>query len=85
MSPYSTAIFDALYAKKGEIEKAFGDALEWERLDSKRASRVRKTLTLGGWKDPEKWSEIHSVTVDAMIRLERALRNYIQKLELETV
>lgn len=79
------AIFDALYAKKDEVEKAFGEALEWERLDSKRASRVRKTLTLGGWKDPEKWSEIHSVTVDAMIRLERALRNYIQKLELETV
>lgn len=79
------AIFDALHAKQDEIERSFGDSLEWERLDSKRASRIRKTISLGGWKDPEKWREIHVATVDAMIRLEKALRPYIQKLEIEPV
>lgn len=79
------AIFDALYAKKSEIEKSFGDTLEWERLDSKQASRIRKTINLGGWKDPEKWSEIHPAMVDAMIQLEKALRPFIQKLEIESV
>lgn len=75
------AIFDKLYASKDQIEKHFGDALEWERLEGKRASRIRKTINLGGWKDPEKWVDVCSVTVDAMIRLEKALKPYIQKLE----
>ena len=78
-------IFDTLYAKKDEVEKSFGDALEWERLDNKRASRIRKIISLGGWKDPDKWTEIHMAMVDAMIRLEKALRPYIQKLEIEAV
>ena len=77
------AIFDWFYARKGEIEKAFGETLEWERLDTKRAARVRKTITLGGWKDPDRWGEIHSETVSAMIRLEKALKPYFQKLDIE--
>ena len=79
------AIFDTLYAKKDDVEKAFGDILEWQRLDSKRASRVRKTINIGGWKDPEKWADVHAVTVDAMMHLEKALKPFIQKLEIEAV
>lgn len=79
------AIFDTFHAKKDEIEKTFGDTLEWDRLDSKRASRIRKTINLGGWKDHDKWGEINPAMVDAMIKLEKALRPFIQKLEIEAV
>lgn len=76
-------IFDALHRKKNEVENEFGDSLEWERLDLKRACRIRKTLAKGGWKDPDNWDEVSSSTVDTMIRLEKALKNHIQKLEIQ--
>jgi hypothetical protein len=43
--------FDALYARKAEIEEAFGGPLEWQRLDDKRSCRVRKIVGVGGWGD----------------------------------
>lgn len=42
------AIFDQLQAKQSDIEKAFGASLSWERLEGKRACRIRKTQSLGG-------------------------------------
>jgi hypothetical protein len=78
------AIFDKLEATKAQIEKVFGDSLEWQRLDEKRASRIRKTFTLGGWKDEENWSKVIDATVDAMVRFEAAIRPHIQALEVES-
>lgn len=62
------AIFDQLFSHKEEIERAFGESLIWERLDTKRACRISKQLVLGGYRDQEKWPEIHDQMIDAMIR-----------------
>lgn len=78
-------IFNTLHAKKDEIEKSFGGPLEWQRLDSKRASRIRQIISQGGWKEPEKWNEIEVAMVDAMIRLEKSLKPFIQKLDKEAL
>jgi hypothetical protein len=34
------AVYDALLARRSEIEAAFGQSLSWERLDNRRASRI---------------------------------------------
>lgn len=74
------AIFDQLYGHKAEIDKAFGGSLSWERLDSKRASRIRVTLE-GGYRSPEEeWEAIQGQLVGAMNRLEAALRPHIKNL-----
>lgn len=44
-------IFDMPYKEKEQIEADFGEGLEWQRLDDKRASRIAKTIKGKGLKD----------------------------------
>ncbi len=76
-------IFDTLIASKSNIESAFGDPLEWERLEGKRACRIKKRMEIGGYRDDEaEWPVIQDTLVDAMVRLEKALKPCIGKLEV---
>ena len=55
--------------------------LEWQRLEGQRSCRIGKRFSLGGYRDDEdKWQEIQDTTIDAMIRLEAALRPHIDRL-----
>lgn len=75
-------IYDQLFAAHDEINKAVSRKLSWERLDGRRASRVRISLR-GGYRSPEEaWGEIQADQVAAMNELEQALRPYLKKLKL---
>lgn len=50
-------IFDRLFAQKDEIEAAFGDQLDWRRLDDKKSSRVVFRLRADGY-NRDAWPEI---------------------------
>jgi len=76
------SIFDQIAAHQDDIEKIFGDSLEWQRLEGRRACRIRKRITVGGYRDEEKWPQVCEQMVDAMIRLEKALKPFINKLDL---
>ncbi|MEA3351066.1 MAG: DUF4268 domain-containing protein [Chloroflexota bacterium] len=77
------SIFTALQASQDEIENAFGDSLGWEPLEGRRACRIAKYLDRGGYRSPEEeWPEIHAEMIDAMIRLEKALTPYIERLDV---
>ncbi|MHB8790205.1 MAG: DUF4268 domain-containing protein [Desulfobulbaceae bacterium] len=76
-------IFDQLHAQKEEIEARFGGALSWERLDTKRACRIKSVVELGGYRSPEsQWPEIQESMVNTMIRLEEALKPALNLLKL---
>lgn len=77
------AIFDALHAKRAEIEASFGGPLDWQRLDNKRACRIRMLVEAGGYRNEESYSQAHVALVDAMIHLERAFKPHVQKLAIE--
>lgn len=76
------AIFDKLFASKDAIEAAFGEPLEWQRLEGKRACRIKKQITLGGYRDETNWPKVQDAMINAMVRLEKALGPYIKKLEI---
>jgi len=77
------AIFDKLLDAKQQIEASFGGPLEWQRLEGKRACRIRKRITVGGYRgDEAEWLRAHEAMVDAMIRLEAAMKPHIRKLKV---
>jgi hypothetical protein len=77
-------IFDFLYKNKTEIESVFGTSLEWLRMDSKRACSIRYVVSIGGYRDDQsEWPQIHDAMIDAMIRLNKAMKPFIEKLDLQ--
>lgn len=77
-------IFDQLQAHRTEIEKVFGGPLSWERLEGKRACRVAFTEP-GGYRSPDsKWPEIQDAAIEAMSRLDHALRPFLNQLKLSS-
>ena len=75
-------VFEQLFKHKDDVESVFGGPLEWERLEGKRACRIKMLINIGGYRDEEKWPQIHEAMVDAMMRLEKSLKPYISKLNI---
>lgn len=76
-------IFDQLHARKEQIENAFRGTLSWERLDTKRACRIKHVIERGGYRSPEdEWPQIQSEMIDTMIRLDAALRPALESLNI---
>lgn len=75
--------YHLLERNKEAIERAFGGPLDWQELpDNDNSCRICKTFA-GGWKSPEsEWPEILDATIDALLRLETALKDPIMKLNL---
>ena len=77
------SIFDQLFADKDKIDQAFGEALSWERLEGKRACRIRHTQAGGGYRTPEdQWPPLQDAIIQDMDRLEKALRPHLKQLRL---
>lgn len=66
-------ILDALYRQRKEIEQEYGGSLVWQRLDDKKASRIRCTIPGGSLATPETWGTLQDKMISAMIRFEMAL------------
>jgi hypothetical protein len=73
-------IFDQLFARRMEIEHAFGAALEWDRCDQGHGSYIRYRLPGGGLLPQEAWPEIQERMIETLMRFKKALESSIQEL-----
>ncbi|WP_251359899.1 DUF4268 domain-containing protein [Kangiella sp. TOML190] len=69
-------IFDSLLTRKEEIENAFGQPLEWLRLDDKKSSRVQFSKLIEGH-NKDNWLEMVEWLVVQMTKLELAFKNHL--------
>jgi len=77
------SIYDQLFAHKAEIDSAFGGELSWERLEGKRACRIRYTHRAGGYRSPEdQWPDLQDNVINAMDLMDKALRPHLRTLTL---
>ena len=78
----NTALFQQLQLRQEDIESVYGQALDWDRVEGRRACRIAHQVDVGGYRDEDKWPAIHEAMIDAMIRLEKALSPHISKLDI---
>lgn len=76
----SKAIFDELISQKATIENAFGGALTWERLDEKRASRVKAEMA-GNIFDDAHWPALIEFMTNAMVRMEASFKEPLARIQ----
>ena len=67
-------IFEALHNEKEPIQSLFDSPLEWDAKEGRRAFRIRKDFTTGGYEDKQKWPQIQRELIQTMTILEQALR-----------
>jgi hypothetical protein len=77
------AAFKYLEARQEEIDRAFGEPLDWQKLPDRLGCRICKDLP-GGWLTPEpQWPELHDRMIDALVRLERAMHGPLREVPVE--
>jgi hypothetical protein len=60
-----------------DIDTNFGESLEWHTKNIGRCF-IYKGITKGGYHDEEQWSEIQGAMIEAMVKLEKALKPHIE-------
>jgi hypothetical protein len=66
-------VFDLLFEQRELFEADFGSKLVWERLDNRRACRIKAEMP-GDIFDKARWPTMIDAMVNAMVRLELAYR-----------
>jgi len=76
-------IFDTLYEKREQIEKIFGGELVWEKLEEKRACRVKFEDESLNIFEEDTWSEAIENVTNSMVKLEKAISPYLSDINVE--
>ena len=74
------AAFKALEAQKTEIQTDFGAQLDWQELPEVEGCRVSYLIEGGYRSPPDQWAAIHEALIDAMARLNKAMRERVTHL-----
>lgn len=72
-------IFDELVKEKGIIENEFGNTLEWERLDNKKACRIKYEMINRDYFNRDDWDKMIEFMVDNLPKLINTFSKRLKK------
>lgn len=76
-------VFEKLENQKEKIESIFGQHLIWEKLEDKRACRIKYEDPNANVFEKENWNEMVNFLVDGMVRFEKAFKEPLKKVNSE--
>ncbi len=74
-------IFDELFKRKIDIEEKTGIKFVWERLDSKKASRIKCEINDVSYFDNKDWNEMILFLTDTVVKLEKVFKDNISEIK----
>lgn len=73
----SKELFDKLMENKEQIETSLGMKFDWDRLDGKKASRIKYAIPGLDFDDHSNYPQLMSEIIDKIIRMREVFKKYI--------
>lgn len=73
-------IFDELFKQKETLETKFGKELEWERLDEKKAARIKSELKDVDYFNKNDWDKMIDFMIEAYEKIESTFKEPLSKI-----
>ncbi|MGI6742669.1 MAG: DUF4268 domain-containing protein [Eubacteriales bacterium] len=73
-------IFDRIYGFKDTLESSFGNQLDWQRLEKRKASRIAYDLKDVNINNKEDWPKMISFMTSNMIKFEKAMKDILKEV-----
>ena len=71
-------LFDRLFALQEQIEEEIGLTFDWQRLDGKKASRIRYLMDGLDFENQENYPELMNEVLDKVIKMKKVFTKYIK-------
>lgn len=71
------ALFDKLYANKDKIEESLGFNLDWQRLNEKKASRIKYAISGLNFDNHSNYAELMNAAIDKILAFREVFKSYI--------
>ncbi len=70
-------LFDSLYSCKDEIESKLDMRFQWNRLDNKKASRIKYFIPGLNFDDHSNYDALMDEIIEKSVRMKKVFRDYI--------
>lgn len=70
-------LFDRLHYIKDEIEQLLSFKLDWQRLDEKKASRIKYTIAGLNFDDHSNYADLMNETINKVLMFKKVFKKYI--------
>lgn len=71
------ALFDQLFEQKDKIEQQLGFPVVWDRLDNKKASRIKYTIDGLNFDDHSNYETLMNASIDSAVKMRDVFKLYL--------